>query len=77
MWRLSERNRCLGVYSNTRAASYPFPATTNGTMGPDGNQPYYFTRRDGAPITVAGLWDEGLWDEWLTDKLARRSGHAQ
>ena len=26
--------------------------------GPDGNQPYYFTRRDGAPITVAGLWDE-------------------
>jgi putative SOS response-associated peptidase YedK len=26
--------------------------------GPDGNQPFYFTRRDGAPITVAGLWDE-------------------
>jgi putative SOS response-associated peptidase YedK len=26
--------------------------------GPDGNQPYYFTRHDGAPITVAGLWDE-------------------
>jgi putative SOS response-associated peptidase YedK len=26
--------------------------------GPDGNQSYYFTRRDGAPITVAGLWDE-------------------
>ena len=26
--------------------------------GPDGTQPYYFTRRDGAPITVAGLWDE-------------------
>jgi putative SOS response-associated peptidase YedK len=26
---------------------------------PDGGrQPYYFTRRDGAPITIAGLWDE-------------------
>jgi putative SOS response-associated peptidase YedK len=25
---------------------------------PDGKQPFYFTRADGAPITVAGLWDE-------------------
>jgi putative SOS response-associated peptidase YedK len=25
---------------------------------PDGKQPYHFTRRDGAPITIAGLWDE-------------------
>jgi putative SOS response-associated peptidase YedK len=25
---------------------------------PEGKQPYYFTRRDGAPITIAGLWDE-------------------
>ena len=25
---------------------------------PDGKQPYYFSRVDGAPITVAGLWDE-------------------
>ena len=24
---------------------------------PDGKQPYYFTRRDGEPITFAGLWD--------------------
>lgn len=24
----------------------------------DSKQPYYFTRRDGAPITIAGLWDE-------------------
>jgi putative SOS response-associated peptidase YedK len=23
---------------------------------PDGKQPYYFTRRDGQPITFAGLW---------------------
>lgn len=25
---------------------------------PRGKQPYYFTRRDGAAITIAGLWDE-------------------
>jgi putative SOS response-associated peptidase YedK len=25
---------------------------------PDGKQPYYFTRRDGQPITFAGLWDQ-------------------
>jgi putative SOS response-associated peptidase YedK len=24
---------------------------------PDGKQPYYFTRRNGEPITIAGLWD--------------------
>jgi putative SOS response-associated peptidase YedK len=24
----------------------------------EGKQPYYFTRRDGQPITIAGLWDE-------------------
>jgi putative SOS response-associated peptidase YedK len=24
---------------------------------PEGKQPYYFTRRDGQPITIAGLWD--------------------
>ena len=25
---------------------------------PDGKQPFYFTRRDGTPVTIAGLWDE-------------------
>jgi putative SOS response-associated peptidase YedK len=25
---------------------------------PGGKQPWYFTRRDDAPITIAGLWDE-------------------
>jgi putative SOS response-associated peptidase YedK len=24
---------------------------------PEGKQPYYFTRRDGEPVTIAGLWD--------------------
>jgi putative SOS response-associated peptidase YedK len=25
---------------------------------PSGKQPYYFTRRDGSVVTIAGLWDE-------------------
>jgi putative SOS response-associated peptidase YedK len=25
---------------------------------PGGKQPHYFTRRDGKPVTIAGLWDE-------------------
>jgi putative SOS response-associated peptidase YedK len=25
---------------------------------PGGKQPYYFTRRDEQPITIAGRWDE-------------------
>jgi putative SOS response-associated peptidase YedK len=28
------------------------------TSTPGGKQPYYYTRRDGLPITIAGLWDE-------------------
>jgi putative SOS response-associated peptidase YedK len=31
---------------------------------PDGKQPWYFTRRDDAPITIAGLWDE--WKDKAT-----------
>jgi hypothetical protein len=31
---------------------------------PDGKQPYHFTRRDGAPITIAGLWDEWRCSYW-------------
>jgi putative SOS response-associated peptidase YedK len=27
----------------------------------EGKQPYYFTRRDGQPVTIAGLWDR--WHE--------------
>jgi SOS response associated peptidase (SRAP) len=26
----------------------------------DGKQPYYFTLRDGTPITIAGLWDDAI-----------------
>src|SRR5665811_2331962 len=25
---------------------------------PIGKQPYYYTARDGSPLTIAGLWDE-------------------
>ena len=25
---------------------------------PNGKQPYYYTARDGSPLTIAGLWDE-------------------
>jgi putative SOS response-associated peptidase YedK len=25
---------------------------------PTGNQPYYYSARDGSPLTIAGLWDE-------------------
>jgi putative SOS response-associated peptidase YedK len=27
---------------------------------PEGKQPYYFTRRDGQVITIAGIWDEWM-----------------
>jgi putative SOS response-associated peptidase YedK len=49
MFRLAfQRTRCLipaSVY-------YEWHDT------PGGKQPYYFTRRDEQPITIAGLWDE-------------------
>jgi putative SOS response-associated peptidase YedK len=36
---------------------------------PDGRQPYYFTRRDGSVMTIAGLWDE--WRNPDTNDLIR------
>jgi putative SOS response-associated peptidase YedK len=45
-----ERSRCL------------IPAT--GYYEWHGAQPYYFTRADGEPITIAGLWDE--WKDKAT-----------
>lgn len=46
-----ERRRCLIPTSGY----YEWKST------PSGKQPYYFTGRDGQPITVAGLWDQ--WHE--------------
>jgi putative SOS response-associated peptidase YedK len=43
-----KRRRCL----------VPISGYYEWVTAPDGKQPFYFTRRDGAPITVAGLWDE-------------------
>ena len=34
---------------------------------PTGKQPYYYTSRDGAPLTFAGLWDE--WTDIETGRL--------
>jgi putative SOS response-associated peptidase YedK len=36
---------------------------------PDGKQPYYFTRRDGSIMSIAGLWDE--WRHPDTRQLIR------
>ncbi len=46
-----ERRRCLIPASGY----YEWKST------PRGKQPYYFTRRDGQPVTFAGLWDQ--WHE--------------
>jgi putative SOS response-associated peptidase YedK len=36
---------------------------------PGGKQPYHFTRRDEAPITIAGLWDE--WRDRQAEETIR------
>jgi putative SOS response-associated peptidase YedK len=36
---------------------------------PTGKQPYYYTSRDGAPLTFAGLWDE--WMDIETGRLLK------
>ena len=36
---------------------------------PTGKQPYYYTDRDGAPLTFAGLWDE--WGDFETGRLLK------
>src|SRR3954471_24681023 len=43
-----KRNRCLIPVSGY----YEWQDT------PEGKQPYYFTRADAVPVTIAGLWDE-------------------
>ena len=51
-----KRNRCLIPASGY----YEWQDT------PDGKQPYYFTRRDGEPVTFAGLWDR--WRDRSADE---------
>jgi putative SOS response-associated peptidase YedK len=43
-----KRNRCLIPASGY----YEWQSTATG------KQPYYYTARDGSPLTIAGLWDE-------------------
>jgi putative SOS response-associated peptidase YedK len=52
-----ERKRCL----------IPASGYYEWTNTPDGKQPYYFTRRDGQPITIASLWDR--WYEKPTGEV--------
>lgn len=52
-----KRNRCL----------IPVSGYYEWMEMPDGKQPYYFSRKDGLPITIAGIWDE-----W-TDKESGKS----
>ena len=53
------RTRCL----------IPIPGYFEWKTTPGGKQPYYFSRVDGAPITVAGLWDE-----WKDIETRARAG---
>ena len=43
-----KRNRCL----------IPASGYYEWAKVPNGKQPYYYTARDGSPLTIAGLWDE-------------------
>jgi len=36
---------------------------------PQGKQPYYFTRRDGQPVTIAGLWDRCRPDRSAEERI--------
>jgi putative SOS response-associated peptidase YedK len=54
---VAEKPMFLAAFKRTRclipASGYYEWQTT-----PTGKQPYYFTARDGSPLTIAGLWDE-------------------
>ena len=47
------RNRCL----ISASGYYEWLKTSTG------KQPHYYTARDGAPLTMAGLWDEWKYTE--------------
>ena len=55
-----KRNRCLIPASGY----YEWQST------PTGKQPYYYTARDGSPLTMAGLWDE--WIKMILINSRRR-----
>jgi putative SOS response-associated peptidase YedK len=54
---VAEKPMFLAAFKRTRclipaSGYYEWHGTTTG------KQPYYFTARDGSPLTIAGLWDE-------------------
>ena len=54
---VAEKPMFRGAFQRTRCL-IPASGYYEWHDAPDGKQPYYFTRRDGTPITIAGLWDQ-------------------
>src|SRR3954466_14360706 len=54
---VAEKPMFRGAFKRTRCL-IPISGYFEWKTTPEGKQPYYFSRVDGAPITVAGLWDE-------------------
>jgi putative SOS response-associated peptidase YedK len=57
---VAEKRMFRSAFENTRCL-IPASGYYEWQNTPEGKQPYYFTRRDGQPITIAGLWDR--WHE--------------
>jgi putative SOS response-associated peptidase YedK len=59
------RSRCFRDAFKDSRCLVPISSYYEWVSAPDGKQPFYFTRTDGAPITVAGLRDDPtapMWD---------------
>src|SRR4051812_42982508 len=54
---VAEKPMFRGAFKRTRCL-IPISGYYEWKTTSDGKQPYYFSRVDGGPITVAGLWDE-------------------
>jgi putative SOS response-associated peptidase YedK len=58
------RSQCFAIRSRSGAASSLPSGYYEWQNTPSGKQPYYFTRRDGQIITIAGLWSK--WTDKAT-----------
>jgi putative SOS response-associated peptidase YedK len=54
---VAEKPMFRSAFKRTRCV-IPLSGYFEWKAAPDGKQPFYFSRADGAPITIAGLWDE-------------------
>jgi hypothetical protein len=52
-----ERSECACGFKRSRCL-IPASGYYEWLNTPTGKQPYYYTARDGSPLTIAGLWDE-------------------